>query len=838
MSVMPAWFAEGVAQYQVPGLGYDTWDSHRDMILRTATLDDKLLSYNEMGVFGDNTLRNEKSYNHGYAFVRYLGENYGSEVVRQITRNMRSFTRYSIDGAIKKATGKEARGLYDDWTSELRTDYASQLRDILPNKMEGETLVSKGAANFYPTWSPDGKTLAYISNNGHRSFSATRLMIFDRESGKSKSVAKNPYYAISWSPDGTALAFANKTAMSKGKSHFYDLYVYDVIRKKKRRLTRGLRAHSPAWSPDGRDMLFVYAKDGTDNIGRLNIETGEIQQITVYGHGEQLFEPCFSPDGKMVLFSMSRGRGRSIYLKDLTTAGVTALVEDNFDARDAVFHDNGRKICFSWDKTGIFNIYEKDLESGAVTQLTNVTGGAFMPSVSADGRLAFALFTSDGYKISAITEMQPVDPSQSHYYTDTDKDVKLASAQNVVPKELIRPINVDNYDDTQLSDIETTAYKNHYSPVAFMPRVMLDYGTMKLGSYFYSSDILNRYSFLAGFDVNRRADYDIFALIEYNNLGPTIFLEGYNQVQHSDVAVDSLSRLLRGGLPPGTEDNYKYDLLEFDAGLKFKPTDTEEIRAAFIFSKYGARLKFVDRIEANLYDQVTLRYDYFIGRDLSLKVTHNGFGQFGIYRINPTGRFIQLGFDREFNKFLTGFEVDNIDGIGEDFQNYNYNKFTLDWKEYLGLPFAKNHALNLDVKAGYIDAKVDSFFNFFAGGMLGVRGYPYYSIEGRKLLMGRLTYRFPLFGHLDARFLHLYFDKVYAGVFFDAGNAFSESLHMADFKKSVGFQLRMDSTSFYSLPTRISFSAAYAMDEFANARELYGKEWRFYFALAFGFFDN
>ncbi|MGB9592171.1 MAG: biopolymer transporter Tol, partial [Candidatus Kryptoniota bacterium] len=42
--VIPAWFAEGVAQYNVPGLDYDTWDTHRDMILRMYVLDNHMLT--------------------------------------------------------------------------------------------------------------------------------------------------------------------------------------------------------------------------------------------------------------------------------------------------------------------------------------------------------------------------------------------------------------------------------------------------------------------------------------------------------------------------------------------------------------------------------------------------------------------------------------------------------------------------------------------------------------------------------------------------------------------------------------------------------------------------
>ena len=139
---------------------------------------------------------------------------------------------------------------------------------------------------------------------------------------------------------------------------------------------------------------------------------------------------------------------------------------------------------------------------------------------------------------------------------------------------------------------------------------------------------------------------------------------------------------------------------------------------------------------------------------------------------------------------------------------------------------------------------VHEFFNFFAGGLLGLRGYPYYSIEGRKILIGRATYRFPIIDHFNFRLLHLYFDKLYAGVFYDYGNAFNEDrVNFSQFKSDYGFELRLDLFSFYSFPTRIFFNAAYSMDEFiktekySNLKLTYGKEWRYYFGITFGYFN-
>ena len=57
--------------------------------------------------------------------------------------------------------------------------------------------------------------------------------------------------------------------------------------------------------------------------------------------------------------------------------------------------------------------------------------------------------------------------------------------------------------------------------------------------------------------------------------------------------------------------------------------------------------------------------------------------------------------------------------------------------------------------------------------------------------------------------------------------------------KKFGFELRLESFSFYQYPTRIFFSGAYGLDRFNrtfnNDEVTYGKEWRFYFGILFGF---
>jgi len=829
MTVMPHWFAEGVAQYQLPGLGYDTWDSDRDMILRTSVLDNKLLTYNEMGVFGKRSLGNEKVYNQGFAFVTYLVNEYGLETLRHLSKNMKGFFSYTFNGAMKKATGKSGRQLYREWVSTIRSRYAYQVRNILPNQVKGELIETKGQANFNPQWSPDGSKVAYITNSGNDYLSQTKLVVEDMKTRKRTAIAGGVHFTISWSPDGTKIAFANKMAFSKGGSHFYDLYSYNFKTRKTKRLTKALRAHSPGWSSDGQKLVFITSADGTENLSIYHLQTGKIDRLTNYENGEQLGHPVWAPNDKIIVFSKFYDSGNDLFFYNVQSKKVTPVVADKFDSRDAVFSENGKKIYFSWDKTGIFNIYSKDLYSGEIQQVTNVLGGAFMPSVNKNGALVFTRFTSSGFKIALLKEMKAIDASKSDYLTDRE-NVKLVAANQEIPENLIETINHKNYDDSKIPNYTAQPYKSHYSPISFLPRVMIDYGTVKIGSYFYSSDVLDKYGFLAGFDVNRHGDYDLFALVDYRKLGPTLFLEAYNQVQNTSVGIDSTEKIRRFGFLRDSSDKFRYNLMEVTPGIRFKIGSSNVLQTAFTFSRYSARAKFQE-----ITGETTLSYNYFIGRNFWAKFTHSGFKPTVDSGISRRGRYFSIRYDRQFNKFLNGFEVNDA-FLNEIFDHYNYNQVTVDWQENWGLPI-DGHSIHFDIQGGFIDTKVDSFFHFFSGGITGNRGYPLFSIEGRKMLLGRATYQFPIFKHIDSQFLNLYFDKMFLSLYYDFGNAFESKIQFSDFKSSVGAQLRFDAFSFYSYPTKIFFDMAYGLNEFQFANQKYGKELKFYFGVSFGYLN-
>ncbi|CUT00961.1 Surface antigen [Candidatus Kryptobacter tengchongensis] len=123
--------------------------------------------------------------------------------------------------------------------------------------------------------------------------------------------------------------------------------------------------------------------------------------------------------------------------------------------------------------------------------------------------------------------------------------------------------------------------------------------------------------------------------------------------------------------------------------------------------------------------------------------------------------------------------------------------------------------------------------------MIGMRGYSFYSFGGNEILTLKAIYRFPIFDDVSLQVLHIGMQRIYVGFYFDFGNAWDDGTKLRDFKRDVGFELRVDGTSFYVFPMKIFASVSYGFDKFdkvVNKQKFsYGRELRFYFGVVFEF---
>jgi hypothetical protein len=111
--------------------------------------------------------------------------------------------------------------------------------------------------------------------------------------------------------------------------------------------------------------------------------------------------------------------------------------------------------------------------------------------------------------------------------------------------------------------------------------------------------------------------------------------------------------------------------------------------------------------------------------------------------INPVGRKLRMRIGREWNKFNGDGEYEiTSTGLQPLYKDVNFTRVELQWKEHLPL-FFKNHTLSLSARGGSIlGPPVDEFFDFYAGGLVGMKGYPFYAIGGNEMAAFGI-YRFP-----------------------------------------------------------------------------------------------
>jgi len=808
---IPLWFAEGIAQYNSEKFKYDHWDSHRDMILRERTLSNSLLSFDDMAVFGKTGIGNESVYNQGYSFVSYIARNYGEKSLKGIAKALSSIRPVTISGAIRKATGMDGDQVYDNWRSELGELYRSKTRLISEKSVSGRMINEKGTANFFPSWSADGKQLVFISNKGNDYLSQTNLFLYSKESGEIKNIASGVQSSSSWSPDGKNIVYGKIAKPDKHGSTYFDLYIYDTEKRKSERLTTGERSRYPVYSPDGNAVAFVSTQDGESVIMHYEVITGKVRVLTRFDTIRQVYKLDWSPDGTAILFETSTNNGRDIAEVNADGSGFRLILQTAADERHPVYSKDSKSIYFSSDRTGIFNIYSYDRITAELKQWTNVRGGAFMPSVASDGTVAYSEYAINGYNIMLLEENREISFDNSVYNPGYMEELPTI-----------------DYDQNENTEYTAKKYETTYSTLFFLPRIMIDYGTVKIGGYIFSNELLDKINILGGATINKSGDYDLYLRFDYNQFTPNLFFEVFGISQNVEDTLVLANKK--------TPLDINFNLLEVSPGMTFFRGARDDITFRFTFSTYSATQIGFPELDDGLIGKFSFSYNYFIGRALSVNWKRDRTQRSSKrYIARNSGMKWNLSYTQKWDKFVVDFaRNENFGTFAEIFEPYNYYQIDLEMDKYFSLPFKSALALNID--GGYISENVVDFLYYFGGGLLGMKGYSFYSIEGERKAIGSVSLNVPVIKSVNKTLLNLYIRDVYGGLFFQYGNAWLGDVELNDFKRTIGYSIRVGTYSFYAFPTAFEFQGAYGLDEFIDVGEISrGKEWKYYFTLLFDF---
>lgn len=805
-ATVPPWLAEGVAQYMYRGATYDFWDTHRDMILRDRVLNDKLLSLTEMSTFGKPGIGNESTYNAGFALVRYIAYKYGEEALRQIVSGLSNPFKISVDSAIENAIGISAEELFADFESTLKERYGILARELEESEINGTILVEDGTVNIHPVWSSDGERFAYLSNSGKDYISQTDLFVYSMADSSSERIARGVFSAPAWKSTGDIIYYTKKSKHNRHGSRWFDLYEYSLGDEKETRITEEARAFSAVVLEGDSLVAYLAARDGTHNIFLINLNTKKSSQLTDFTDGRQIFSLAYNPTRNWLMFDYLDNHFRNtayLGLSDTTFVDLVSIPE--WDERD-IAKGPGDALIYASDKSGIFNLFMLNPVNGRQGYITNVRGGAFMPDMDAKGRVLYSLYDDGRYRVVLLDSLNLLDENKVGY--DPDHFQKF----NGLPPPI-----------TDVDTSKVSPYSDNFSPMFLFPKMMMDYGMPKLGLYFLNSEILNRLSVFGGVSANFVSDLDLFLLFELRTFYPTLYTDVFFLTRH----ISDRSTLMD---VYGFDVDVRYRLFQIESGAKFPVMGTSEIKIFGSYQNFRASSVWWVNQE-NLSGKSGV--DYYVGQHLGVAWKKDVFRPTVDRDINPSnGYHFDLEIRHEKNRFFNA----NESLFELIYDRSNFLRYSANGRIHATVPRTQRWTVSGEISLGWMtETAVDSFFNFFAGGMPGLRGYPFYAIEGNRMAVASLAFRIPLMRHRHIALGPFILQNVVVGPVIQVGDAWNGSRSEPVPKRSVGMQIRMGGFSFYNYPTGIGVEIHRGLDKFSSMNHRYGGELRPYFTLLFGF---
>jgi len=222
-----------------------------------------------------------------------------SSQVFGLPNQLRQLAHYTSDGIYESIAG--IKGIASTkllYVNEIKSeDIKSRYRLMLADSdgANEQTLLSSSEPIISPSWSPDGKKVAYVSFET----GLAKVYIQNIASGKRESVlSKNTQISSpSWSPDGKYLSL---TIYQDGNAEIY------ILRLRDKTLTRMTNQFAidteSSWSPKGNKILFTSGRSGSPQIYELDLRRLNSKAKRISFEGSYNAKASYLPNEEGIIF--------------------------------------------------------------------------------------------------------------------------------------------------------------------------------------------------------------------------------------------------------------------------------------------------------------------------------------------------------------------------------------------------------------------------------------------------------------------------------------------------------------------------------------------------------
>jgi Tol biopolymer transport system component len=249
-----------------------------------------------------------------------------------------------------------------------RIAFTRDFLDVWSMRPDGSSPVNltadSAAADWMPSWRPDGRKLAFMSNRVTPTNPGPdpdyEIFVMNADGSGVRQLTANALddETPSWSPDGHKLVF-QRDFNPIAEQVDYDLFTMHADGTHQRNLTSspGVNEQEADWSPNDRRIAFASDRDGDFELYTMRPDGSRVRQLT-NNQGPDDRNPAWSPDGRRIAFDSNRdGPEGEIYTMRAHGSGQTRLTFDQAGSYLPAWSPDGRLIAFTSFRDGNGEIY-------------------------------------------------------------------------------------------------------------------------------------------------------------------------------------------------------------------------------------------------------------------------------------------------------------------------------------------------------------------------------------------------------------------------------------------------------------------------------------------------